>query len=102
MNLARAGIVLTVISLLVVLALPGNASAKNKKKAKQGVVKVVTAAGSTEAPSSGIPVATATCPPGTLALGGGFDAAVPADGSLFKLLDSAKVGDTQWQVRAIA
>jgi hypothetical protein len=60
------------------LLLPGSAFAKkkHKKPVKLGPVVTVTAVGNTAIQPSPVSTATATCPPGSQAIGGGFSAPV--------------------------
>jgi hypothetical protein len=88
------------LSLGLVLS-PVSASAKRKHKKRQGVVQVITATASTSVTAAAVPEATATCPAGTTAIGGGINLPLPAD-SLWSPLDSERVGSSQWRASGSA
>jgi hypothetical protein len=79
------------------LSLAPAAAAKKKKRAKS--VQVVTASNSSSATTLAPISATATCPPGTRALSGGFNyAKSTSDLGLGLAVESVRVGETQWRV----
>ena len=95
-----AGKVLALVA-VAMLALVGSADAKKKKKHK--VPPVVTATATATGTVGGqIFSATATCPAGTKALGGGFSAPplTPSSDDLAVAVASHKVGANQWQATA--
>jgi hypothetical protein len=97
----RAGLrcVLLLAALAVaMLAFAGTADAKKKKKKNLGPVVTATATATGTGGASNIISATATCPSGTKAVGGGFSLPPLAPGLLAVGLGTAshKVGTTQW------
>jgi hypothetical protein len=89
--------VLAMIALAAVMAAPTSALGKKKKKSSQGIVKVLTGTAATSTAVSTTVEATASCPAGTTALGGGFDVTGTSDTNWFTPTDSARVGETQWR-----
>jgi hypothetical protein len=95
----RRGLIWVLAALAAVgLAITPSASiAKAKKKKKAPVLRVITAAGTATGTTAGsAPSATATCPAGTRAIGGGFSAPASAIGG-FVPQQSVRVGTNQWQ-----
>jgi hypothetical protein len=101
-GIVRVGVALLVVPLLLGVA---SADAKKKhKKPKSPPVTTVSATKTTSADNQQVTV-TATCPPGLIAVGGGFqsppvlDAGSPTDLSL--VYESRRAGDGAWQVSAV-
>jgi len=90
----RAGLLLAALA-VVMLAFAGTADAKKKKKLGPVVTATATASGSTVGQ---ILTATATCPNGTKAVGGGFSVPPlpPSPVNTGVALASYKVGANQW------
>src|SRR6266540_2545290 len=99
-GIVRIGVALLVVPLLLGVA---TADAK-KKKPKSPPVTTVSAAQSTSRDNQQV-TATATCPPGLIAVGGGFqsppvlDAGAPTDLNL--VYESRRAGDGAWQVSGV-
>jgi hypothetical protein len=98
--------VLILMAAVTLLATPAAASAKKKhKKPKSPPVSVVTNTQTTTTANQLITV-TASCPPGLLAVGGGFVAGPPTvtgtsvDGVYF-VYESRRVSESSWRVSAI-
>ena len=100
-----AGIAALVAILVPVLLGAASAEAKKKGKTpKSPPVTVVSAAQATSGDNQQV-TATATCPSGLIAVGGGFqsppvlDAGAPTDANL--VYESRRAGDSAWQVSAV-
>ena len=97
---------LAALALLALLALPVGAAARGKKKKKvKPPPPVVTATATASTSTDGELVSpTATCPPGTISLGGGFSSevgreeGVPTD--LLVVYESRRDSPTSWHVAA--
>jgi hypothetical protein len=106
MNLRGAARIAALIAILMPVLL-GAASAEAKKKGKKPKSPPVTAISAAQATSGDNQqvTATATCPPGLIAVGGGFqsppvlDAGAPTDLNL--VYESRRAGDSAWQVSAV-
>ena len=88
---------LTAVALLALAPASALAKKKHKKAVKLGPVVTVTAAGVTGSASSPVTTATATCPAGKQAVGGGFSAPVVA-GSAVIVHDSYVSALGSWTV----
>jgi hypothetical protein len=98
----RIGFAAVALALSLGLLLSPMTAVAKKHKKRQGVVQVITATASTPITAGGLIEATATCPAGTTAIGGGFNLPLPADMSLWNPLDNERVGSTQWRAAGIA
>jgi hypothetical protein len=97
----RASMLLAAVLALALVVAPG-AAAKGKKKHKTRPFAVVTATASATSSTSGSEMsATATCPSGMTAVGGGFDTPGSPQ-SLFIATESIRVGANTWRVRGVA
>jgi hypothetical protein len=99
-----ASTVLIVLAAVALLVIPATAAAKKKhRKPKSPPVTVVSATKSTSADGELVTI-TPTCPPGQLAVGGGFIAPLLISGTtltdLHIVYESRRVGDNAWQVSA--
>jgi hypothetical protein len=93
------------IALVALLALPAGAAAKPKKKKVMPPPPVVTATARAGTSADGqIASPTAVCPPGTVALGGGFSGEVGREGAdptdLYVVYESRRDSPTSWHVAA--
>ena len=93
------------IALVALLALPVGAVAKPKKKSVKPPPPVVTATATAGTSADGqIASLTAVCPPGTVALGGGFSGEVGREGAdptdLYVIYESRRDSPTSWHVAA--
>jgi hypothetical protein len=99
-----AGIAALVAILVPVLLGAASAEAKKGKKPKSPPVTVARVAQATSGDNQQV-TATATCPSGLIAVGGGFesppvlDAGAPTDLNL--VYESRRAGDSSWQVSAV-
>jgi hypothetical protein len=93
---------LVLFAAAALLLFPGSALAKKKHKKPKGLgpVVTVTAAGNSTSATGQLSSATATCPAGTQALGGGFSFAV-GSGTLLSIRESFRVTPSSWQVSAV-
>jgi hypothetical protein len=97
----RAGLGLAALA-VAMLAFAGSADAKKHKKKK--VAPIVTATATVSTGAQYAPVsATATCPAGTNAVGGGFSTPPlpPSPNNAFASFGSHKVGSTQWTANGV-
>jgi len=88
---------LTAVALLVLAPASALGKKKHKKAVKLGPVVTVTATGATASDSSPATTASATCPTGKLAIGGGFSAPV-VQGSAVVVHDSYLSAPGSWTV----
>jgi hypothetical protein len=94
------------IALVALFALPSGAVAKPKEKTVKPPPPVVTASAAASTSADGQVVSpTAVCPPGTVALGGGFSGEVGREGAdptdLYVIYESRRDSPTSWRVTAI-
>lgn len=82
---------------LAVAATPAAAAKKKKRKPPLGPVITAAAAGNTVTAPGDISTATATCPPGTKALGGGFIGSFSTAGAI-AIYASYRSGEQSWSV----
>jgi hypothetical protein len=92
--------ILLVGCLLLVLPTPALAKKKHKKPVKLGPVVTATATGNTVSATGAISTATATCPAGKQAVGGGFSAPLTTTNTLF-VTSSFRSAPNAWTVAAI-
>jgi hypothetical protein len=91
-----------IIGTAALLLLPGSALAKKKHKKPKGLgpVVTVTAAGNSTSATGQLSSATASCPAGTQALGGGFSLPVGSS-SLLSVRESFRASPSAWKVSAV-
>jgi hypothetical protein len=92
-----------IIGMAALMLLPGSALAKKKHKKPKGLgpVVTVTAAGNTTTVAGQVSSATATCPTGTQALGGGFSLPVGAGDGFLSIRESFRATPSDWKVSAV-
>jgi hypothetical protein len=81
--------------ILGMAATPALAKKKKKKSATLGPVVTVSAPGNSTSTPGTVSAATATCPPGTVAMGGGFSTPFTASGAVV-VDNSYRNSDTSW------
>src|SRR3954447_17164141 len=92
---------LPLLACLILALVPAGAQAKKKhKKPGLGPVVTVTAVGNTATGNGAISTATAFCPPGLQAVGGGYTAPF-VTASRLAVLDSFRSAPVSWTVNGI-
>jgi hypothetical protein len=104
MNGRGASMALAASAVVALLALPAGGAAKGKKKVKPPPPVVSATAAASTSSDGQIVTPTAVCPPGTVALGGGFsgevgrEAGAPTD--LYVVQESRRDSPTSWHIEA--
>ena len=100
-RVVRVAVTLACVALAFALgASPSAAKKKGKKKPPFGPVVTVSAQGNVADTAGSSSIATATCPPGTSVVGGGFSVAAPTSSDGLLVDRSMRASPQSWTVRA--